>query len=48
MLKIIVSCLFYITFLNSKGCTAPLELELEGQTDIIDDVAFYKIGTYIG
>jgi len=44
MLKIILTCFFCIILLNSKAWAAPLELE--AQTDIIDDVAFYKIGTY--
>jgi len=46
MLKIITTCLFCITLLNFTACAEPTQLEPEALTDIVNDVAFYKIGTY--
>jgi len=44
MLKIITSCLFCITLLNSKSFAAPMESKAAKVK--VDDVAFYKLGTY--
>ncbi|CAG9805254.1 unnamed protein product [Chironomus riparius] len=48
MLKVIGKCLICISLLNLNALAKPTLTEPEVLTDIIDDVTFYKLGTYRG
>lgn len=47
MLKIITFCIYFcIVQLNFNIIAEAKSSELEAQLDFIDDVTFYKLGTY--